>query len=345
MKLLNDYKLNDSISLKNRIVMAPLTRCFATNELVATEDISNYYEKRAGAGLIITEATIINKLAQGYPNTPGIFTKEQIEGWKLTTKKVHAKGGKIFLQIWHVGRVSHPHFLNGETPVAPSAVKLNGHVPRSGDLEYGIPRALETHEVSAIIEDYKQAALNAIEAGFDGVEIHGANGYLIDQFLHQQTNLREDKYGGSIENRSRFALQIVDEVIKAIGANKTAIRLSPGAYIHLEHTSGDEDTFKFLLKMLNDKKLAYIHTGIFDDSLTFDYLGGTSTEFLRENYNGTVMASGGYTSEKSEQDILLNKYDLVSIGRPFIANPDYVEKIKTNEPLTKYDDDMLGTLI
>jgi len=344
MKLLETFKLNDKIEIKNRIVMAPLTRSFATDDLIPTEDIAKYYEKRADAGLIITEATIVNKQGQGYPNTPGIYSSEQIQAWKKTTQLVHEKGGKIFLQIWHVGRVSHPIYLNGESPVAPSAVKLDGRVPRTEDLEYGTPRALELNEVAGIIEDFKQAALNAIEAGFDGVEIHGANGYLIDQFLHQETNTRTDKYGGSIENRSRFALQIVDEVTKAIGAERTAIRLSPGAYIHLGYTQGDEDTFKFLLNMLNDKNLAYVHTGIFDDSLTFDYLGGTATEFIRENYKGNVIASGGYTSDKSEQDLHLNKYDLVAIGRPFIANPDYVSKVKNNIELTNYDASMLESL-
>jgi 2,4-dienoyl-CoA reductase-like NADH-dependent reductase (Old Yellow Enzyme family) len=345
MKLLKEYKLNEEITLNNRIVMAPLTRCFATDELVPTTEIANYYEKRADAGLIITEATIINPMGQGYPNTPGIFNKKQIEGWKQTTEKVHAKGGKIFLQIWHVGRVSHPIYLNGNDPVAPSAIKLEGHVPRSGDLEYGTPRALETNEVNAIINDYEQAALNAIEAGFDGVEIHGANGYLIDQFLHQHTNTRDDMYGGSIENRVRFALEIVDKVTKAIGSQRTGIRLSPGAYFNMKHIAGDEETFKHLLNKLSDKKLAYVHTGIFDDETSFDYLGGSATEFLRENYNGTIIASGGYTSEKSEQDIHLNKFDLVAIGRPFIANADYVEKVKNKIELKKYNENMLSELI
>lgn len=345
MKLLEEYSLNPNITLKNRIVMAPLTRSFASDQLVPTEEVSNYYEKRADAGLIITEATIISKNAQGYPNTPGIFTKDQIEGWKLTTNKVHKKGGKIFLQLWHVGRVSHPIFLDGETPVAPSAVKLDGRVPRTDNKEYGTPRALETHEVETIIQDYKIAAQNAIKAGFDGVEIHGANGYLIDQFLHQHTNQRSDKFGGSTENRSRFLLQIIDEITNAIGPERTGLRLSPGAYIHMEHTEGDEKTFKFILQMINDKNLAYVHAGIFDDSISFDYLGGSTSEFLREHYNGTVIASGGYTSDKGEQDLHLNKFDLLAIGRPFIANPDYIQKVKSNTVLTEYDPSMLETLI
>ncbi|OUR95841.1 alkene reductase [Halobacteriovorax marinus] len=345
MKLLEEYRLNAKVSLKNRIVMAPLTRSFADDNLVPTEEISNYYEKRADAGLIITEATMISRSAQGYPNTPGIYSKEQIAGWKKTTSKVHAKGGKIFLQIWHVGRVSHPIYLDGQPAVAPSAVKLEGRVPRADDLQYETPRALETHEVESIIEDFRTAALNAIEAGFDGVEIHGANGYLIDQFLHQHTNKRNDKFGGSLENRSRFLLQIVDAVTKAIGVERTGLRLSPGAYFNMEHTKGDELTFKFILNMLNDKNLAYLHTGIFDDSMSFDYLGGTATEFLRENYSGTVIASGGYNSDKGEQDIHLNKFDLLAIGRPFIANPDYVAKVKGNIELTAYDESMLGSLV
>ncbi|WP_127716103.1 alkene reductase [Halobacteriovorax sp. HLS] len=345
MKLLEKYKLNSTIEMQNRIVMAPLTRCFATDELVPTQLMADYYEKRADAGLIITEATIVTKGGQGYPNTPGLFSKEQGDGWKLVTDKVHKRGGKIFAQLWHVGRVSHSIYLNGNAPVAPSAVLLAGRVPRAEDLEYPMPRALEISEIETIIQEFKQAAINAIEAGFDGVEIHGANGYLIDQFLHQHTNLRDDQYGGSVANRARFALQIIDETIKAIGSHRVGIRLSPAAYFNMEYVKGDEDTFDFLLEMINDKNMAYVHVGIFDDTASFDYLGGTVSEYIRSKYKGVLIASGGKTSEVAEQDLHLNKYDLVAIGRPFIANPDYVSRVRSNSSLVDYNESMLTSLV
>lgn len=342
-KLLEQFKLSPSITLKNRIVMAPLTRCFADDELAPTDLIADYYARRADTGLIITEATIITPDGQGYPNTPGIYNENQIAKWKIVTDKVHKNGGKIFSQLWHVGRVSHPTYLEGKTPVAPSAVELTGRVPRT-QLEYGMPRALENHEVYDIIQEFKQGAINAIKAGFDGVEIHGANGYLLNQFIHQHTNLRTDEFGGSLEARAKFTLDIVDHIIEAVGADKVGIRLSPAAYIYQEHTQGDVETYAYILEKLNEKKIAYVHTGIFDDSATYDYLGGSATSFLRRHFKGNVIASGSYKPNDATMAITEDKFDLIAVGRDIIANPDYVKKITNNINLIEYNESMLSEL-
>lgn len=344
-EVLVPFKLNSTVELSNKVVMAPLTRCFADDEFVPTLDIEKYYERRSSVGLIISEGTVIAPSGHGYPNTPGIYTEKQIAGWKKVTERVHAGGGKIFMQIWHVGRVSHPTYLNGEAPVAPSAVALAGRIPRTDDLQYATPRALETAEVKKIIEQYKQAAINAVAAGFDGVEIHGANGYLVDQFLHQKTNMREDEYGGSTENRARFALEVVAAVADAIGPHRTGIRLSPGAYFNMEHSDGDLLTFELLLSELSKTELAFVHAGIFDDATDFDYLGGSVTQYLRKHYTGTVIGNGSYTAESGASAIKDNKFDLIAIGRALIANPDYIGKISEGEKLTEYNESMLGSLI
>lgn len=339
------YKLNKNITLTNRIVMAPLTRCFADNNLVPTPLMAEYYARRADAGLIVSEATIIDPLGQGYPNTPGIYTDEQIEGWKLTTKAVHKKGGKIFCQLWHCGRVAHSMYT-GQSPVSASATSWQGKVPRTKDAEYEMARELTTTEVKELVEKYAQAAKNAIKAGFDGVEIHGANGYLIDQFLRQQTNQRKDEYGGSIANRARFALDIVDAVSAAIGADITAIRHSPQAYVHLEYTQGDEKTYQYLFQQLSQKNIAYVHLGAFSDHYTFDYLdAGKASEFIRKHYQGNFITCGSYSIEMAEQALLDKKADLVAIGRAFIANPDLIQKIKSDQELVEYNMEMLTKLI
>ncbi|VAW45518.1 NADH-dependent flavin oxidoreductase, Oye family [hydrothermal vent metagenome] len=290
--LFEKYKLNSSITLANKIVMAPLTRCFADNDLVPTNKIAQYYARRADAGLIISEATIIDPLGQGYPNTPGIYTDAQIEGWKLATDAVHQQGGKIFCQLWHTGRVAHSIYTK-QQPVAPSAVAWHGKVPRTAGLEYEMPHALTTQAVKQLVQKYIGAAKNAIKAGFDGVEIHGANGYLIDQFLRQDTNKRSDEYGGSETNRARFALEIVAGIIAAIGTDKVGIRLSPQAYVHLEYTNGDEQTYEYLLQQLSKKSICYVHLGAFNDQYIFDYLDGSkASEFIRKHYQGTFITCG-----------------------------------------------------
>jgi 2,4-dienoyl-CoA reductase-like NADH-dependent reductase (Old Yellow Enzyme family) len=342
--LLEPYELNDSLTLKNRIVMAPMTRCMATDELVPTEQMAGYYARRAEAGLIISEATIVRPDGQGYPNTPGIYSSAQVKGWQQVTEAVHAREGLMFLQLWHVGRVSHPSYLKGELPVAPSAVPLTGRLKRNSELEYGMPRALETDEIPAIVEAYAQGAANAMEAGFDGVEIHGANGYLIDQFLHRHSNRRTDGYGGSMENLTRFALEVVDAVVARVDRKRVGIRLSPGAYHYMESHPDDPDVFRLLLAHLEERRIAYVHTGIFDDSIVFDYLDGTATAFLRRHHRGAVIGCGSYTPQRAAECIADSAFDLIAFGRPFIANPDLVSRIAKGEAPAAYDESMLETL-
>lgn len=321
--------------------MAPLTRCFADNNLIPTSLMKDYYYRRADAGLIISEATIINKAAQGYPNTPGIYTKDQINGWKKITDAVHEKGGKIFCQLWHVGRISHSIYQKANSlPLAPSAVKAEGRVSRT-ELDFETPKAMTIAEIESTINDYKNAALNAIEAGFDGVEIHGANGYLIDQFIHANTNQREDIYG---DDKTLFCKKVISAITEVVDPKRVGIRLSPGAYMQQTYTPGDEQRYIEIFKFIETKKLAYIHTGIFDDSEIFPYLDGTATEFIRNNYSGTVIACGGHTAKSAERDIKIEKFDLVAIGRSFIANPDYVSKIRNAETLVEYNPEMLKEL-
>lgn len=343
--LLQPYKLNDQITLNNRIVMAPLTRCMAGEGLVATDDMAAYYARRAEAGLIISEATIIRADGQGYPNTPGLFTQQQVESWKKVTSAIHENGGKIFAQLWHTGRVAHPHFFDGDHVLAPSAVPFEGTVPRMRELTYTTPKAATTEEIKQLIEDYATAAENAIAAGFDGVEIHGANGYLIDQFLHYDTNQRKDEYGQTPDNMARFPLAVIDAIAGRIGGYRTGLRLSPGAYAHMTPDPRDRAVFDYLLAELEKRELAYLHEGMFDDSMEFDHLGGRVSEYMRHNYSKTLMAVGGYTAETGAEAIKNNAFELLAIGRPFIANPDYVTRVKEGQALTDYDPDMLEQLI
>ncbi|MCG9767853.1 alkene reductase [Pseudoalteromonas piscicida] len=341
--LFENVKLNNTISLNNRILMAPLTRCMADDDLVPTDDMVKYYAKRAKAGLIISEATIIRPDGQGYPNTPGLFTQAQIAGWKKVTDAVHAEGGKMFAQLWHVGRVAHPYFFDGEV-LAPSAIGVEGTVPRMRELTYQIPKAVTQEEITQLVADYAQAAANAIEAGFDGVEIHGANGYLIDQFLHHAANQRTDEYGQTPENMSRFALQVTDAVADRIGADRVGLRVSPGAYFNMDGDQRDRAVFDFLISALNSRNLAYLHVGIFDDAMEFEYLGGSVSAYLRSIYKGTLVGVGSYTAASGAEAIQNQQFDLLAIGRPFIANSDYVEKVKAGQAVKEYDESMLATL-
>ena len=347
--LFESYALNDTIKLNNRILMAPLTRCMADDELVPTPAMAEYYARRAEAGLIISEAVIIRPDGQGYPNTPGLFTKAQIAGWQKVTAAVHQNGGKIFAQLWHTGRVAHPYFYakseDDAVVLAPSALRVEGTVPRMRDLTYITPKAASQEEIASLVVDYAKAAENAIAAGFDGVEIHGANGYLIDQFLHHDSNRREDEYGGSSENMARFPLAVVDAIIDKIGADRTALRVSPGAYFNMAGDSRDKAVFDYLLPELEKRNLAFLHIGIFDDSMEFDYLGGSASSYVRANYSKTLVGVGGYTAETASNAIADSKFDLIAIGRPFIANPDYVSKVKSNAPLESYSDEMLTSLV
>ncbi|MEH6625025.1 MAG: alkene reductase [Motiliproteus sp.] len=340
--LFDKVDLGNGLTLNNRIVMAPLTRSKADDDLVPTAAMAAYYGRRADAGLIISEATIVAADGQGYPNTPGLFNAEQVESWKQVTQRVHQNGGKMFAQLWHTGRVSHPIYQDGKAPMAPSAIELHGRIPRFSDLEYGTPRAMTDADIERVIEDFGRAAANAKLAGFDGVEIHGANGYLIDQFLHWHTNHRNDGYGGSPEKMSQFLFRIIERVSQEI--TQVGLRLSPAAYIHVEHDARDKAVFDYLLEQLNRYNLSYVHGGIFNDE-PFDHLQGTITQYIRRHYRGTVIASGGYDAESASSTVLGGDADLIAIGRPFIANPDYVSKVRNQQPPIPYEESMLAELI
>jgi N-ethylmaleimide reductase len=346
--LFQTYVLNKTLSLKNRILMAPLTRCMADDELVPTQAMADYYGRRGEAGLIISEAVTIRPDGQGIPNTPGIFTPAQIDGWRTVTDAVHQNGGKIFAQLWHTGRVAHPHFYQStgnQDVIAPSAVGVEGTVPRMRELTYQTPKAASVEEIEQLVSDYSQAAANAIDAGFDGVEIHGANGYLIDQFLHHDSNRRSDEYGQTPENMSRFALEVVDAIVERIGNERTALRVSPGAYFNMAGDSRDRDVFDYLIPSLEKRDLAFLHIGVFDDAMEFDYLGGRASSYVRSIYNKTLVGVGSFTAKAGSQAITDDKFDLLAIGRPFIANPDYVERVRDGKDLVEYSDVMLTSLV
>ncbi len=257
---------------------------------------------------------------------------------------MHANGGKIFAQLWHTGRVAHPAFFAGEYVLAPSALGVEGSVPRRRELQYTVPKAASQAEIKQLVADYAQAAENARLAGFDGVEIHGANGYLIDQFLHFDSNQRSDEYGETLTNMARFALEVVDAVIARIGAERTALRVSPGAYFNIKADPRDREVFDYLLPELEKRNLAYLHEGMFDDSVTFDFLGGRVSTYLRQHYSKTLMGVGGFSAETGATAIENNEFDLLAIGRPFIANPDYIARVQKGEELKAYQDSMLTEL-
>jgi len=342
--LFTPLALDAGLTLPNRIVMAPMTRCMAGEGLVPTEAMAAYYARRAEAGLIVTEGTLVRADGQGYPNTPGLFTEQQMAGWQGVTEAVHAAGGRIFAQLWHVGRVSHPTYLDGASPIAPSPVAPDGRVPRT-DLTYTTPRALELAEIPAVVAAYGTAAANAKRAGFDGVEIHGANGYLIDQFLHHHTNRRTDAYGGSPAAMARFCIEVVDAVAAAMGAGRTGIRLSPAAYHFMEADPRDVGVFDYLLATLTGRDLAYIHAGIAGHDWTYDDLGGTVAAYLRGRYSGRLVACGGFTPASAAEAVAAGECDLAAIGRPFIANPDLVARIRDGRELVEYHERMLLRLV
>jgi len=338
--LFTPLALDTGLTLPNRIVMAPMTRCMAGDGLVPTAAMAAYYARRTEAGLIVTEGTIVRADGQGYPNTPGLFTKQQVAGWQGVTEAVHAAGGRIFCQLWHVGRISHPTYLDGKPPIAPSPVAPEGKVPRT-DLTYTTPRALDAREIPEVVAAYGTAAANARRAGFDGVEIHGANGYLVDQFLHHHTNRRTDAYGGDPARMARFCLEVVDAVAQAAGAGRTGIRLSPAAYHFMEGDPLDVAVFDYLLAELAPRGLAYLHAGIADHTWTYDDLGGTVAAYLRGRYPGRLVACGGFTPGSAAAAIAAGECDLTAIGRPFIANPDLVARIRAGQELVAYHERML----
>ncbi len=326
-----------SIALKNRIVMAPLTRNRAGEGGVPQDLNVTYYEQRASAGLIVTEATPISAMGHGYPALPGIYTDAQVAGWKKVTDAVHAKGGKIVIQIWHVGRISHPTLLNGELPVAPSAIKPAGKAfTYKGLVDYVEPRALDASELPAIVQDYVHATKCALKAGFDGVEIHAANGYLLDQFLRDGSNKRTDNYGGSFENRARLLLEVTKAVVETAGADKVGIRISPVNPFNDMHDSNPQALFNYVVEQLNTFNLAYLHAvegGIHGGGKAdaFDF------EQMRKLYKGAYMANLSYDKARGNAAIASGHADVIAYGVPFIANPDLVERYKTDAVLNEAD--------
>ncbi|MDX6807298.1 alkene reductase [Terrihabitans rhizophilus] len=336
-KLFQPTSIGD-IQVANRIVMAPLTRNRAKAGQVPSDLAPTYYAQRASAGLIVTEATQVRPDAQGYLDTPGLHTPEQIEGWKKVTNAVHEAGGKIVVQLWHVGRISHTSLLGGKAPVAPSAIRAKTKTYIAGGFgEVSEPRALELDEIPAIVEDFGKAAANAIKAGFDGVEIHGANGYLIDQFLRDGANKRTDRYGGSIENRVRFLTEVVDAVVAAAGAGRTGIRLSPVTPANDLTDSDPQPLFNLAVAEIAKRNLAFLHMiegatqGPRDIAPDFDFAG------LRKMFPGSYIANNGYDLELARQRVNSGDVDLVAFGRAFISNPDLVERLKKGAALAEGD--------
>jgi N-ethylmaleimide reductase len=324
-----------ALKLANRIVMAPLTRNRAGPGLVPGKFAAEYYAQRATAGLIVTEATQISAQAQGYADTPGCYTDDQVAGWKRVTDAVHDKGGKIVVQLWHTGRVSHTSFQkDGQAPVGPSAIRANTKtfIAGQGFVDASMPRALKLSEIPGIIEDFRYACTRALEAGFDGVELHGAHGYLLDAFLRDGTNHRTDAYGGSIENRARLILEVAAACAKAIGANRLGVRISPVSSAGDSRDSNPQPLFNHVVEGLSILRLAYVHvvegeTGGARDSIAFDY------DALRDRFDGDWMVNNGYDREMAMKTITSGRADLVSFGRLFMANPDLVERLSEDAPL------------
>ncbi len=316
-------------TIPNRIIMAPLTRSRAGSERIPNDLMATYYSQRAEAGLIISEATAVHPMGVGYANTPGIWNNEQIEGWKKITKAVHDKGGKIFMQLWHVGRISDPMFLNGELPVAPSAIAASGHISLvRPQKNFVTPRALRTEEIPMIVEYFRHGSQNALQAGFDGVEIHGANGYLIDQFLQDGTNIRTDQYGGSIENRARLALEITDAAISVWGPDRVGYHIAPRGDAHGISDSNPFGTFSYLVEQLGKRKIAFIFARELQDDKSL-------TAKLKKAFGGVYIANEKITRDGAESLLERGDADAVAWGLNFIANPDLVKRFKENAPLNQ----------
>lgn len=337
LKLFQPGRIGD-IEIANRVVMAPLTRCRADE---AAGDIPGsalnveYYRQRSNAGLIISEGTQVSPLGKGYMATPGIYSEAQVEGWKPITQAVHAAGSKIVAQIWHVGRITHPDLTGGAQPVAPSAIaaKVVAYT-RNGKVEAPVPHALTIDEIAEVVAQFRRAAANAIRAGFDGVEIHGANGYLVDQFLRDGANQRTDAYGGSIENRCRFALELVDAVVAEIGAGRVGIRLSPLTPANDLSDSNPQALFGHLVEQLDQRGIAFLHvvegaTGGPRDLPGFDYAAA------RQAFKGTYIANNGYDRQMAIDAVESGRADAVAFGRQYIANPDLVQRLKQGAALNQ----------
>jgi 2,4-dienoyl-CoA reductase-like NADH-dependent reductase (Old Yellow Enzyme family) len=320
-----------AFTLKNRVVLAPLTRCRASAGRVPNDMMREYYEQRASAGLMLTEATSVTPMGVGYPDTPGIWSDEQVAGWKKITDAVHAKGGTIVLQLWHVGRISDPVYLDGALPVAPSAIAPKGHVSLLRPVkEFVVPRALELSEIPGIVAAYRRGAENAKRAGFDGVEVHGANGYLLDQFLQDSTNHRTDAYGGPIENRARLMLEVVDAAIDVWGADRVGLHLAPRGDSHTMGDSNPLATFGYVATEVGKRKIAFIFTR--------EYQGPDAiSPELKKLFGGVFISNEKFTKESAEAAINAGAADAIAFGKQFIANPDLPERFKLNAPLNTPD--------
>lgn len=337
--LFQPYQLG-SLTLANRIVMAPLTRSRAGAGDVPTPLMATYYAQRASAGLIISEATQISPQGKGYIQTPGIYSTEQIAGWEQVTEAVHSHGGKIFMQLWHVGRISHPALqVDGVLPVAPSAIRAHGQVfTGQGMVDLVTPRALRLDEIPGIIADYRRAAENAREAGFDGVEIHSANGYLLDQFLRDKTNRRTDAYGGSVENRARLLLEVTDAVLDIWEPDRVGVRLSPLSPVHDIEDSDPETLFSHVVTALSARRLGFLHVveGVTGGPRETGHPFKLQT--LRGLFDGTYIGNNGYDRDLALATREANAADLIAFGKLFIANPDLVERLRRHAPLNQPDE-------
>ena len=345
--LLQSFKLGD-ITLKNRLVMAPMTRSRAENKDNAPTDMHvKYYTQRAGAGLIITEGSQVSKRAVGYIHTAGIHSKPQIEGWKKVVNAVHKEGGKIFIQLWHVGRMSHPDFHNGEKPLAPSAVNPNAksYTPE-GFKDTVEPKAMTLEEIKETQQEFVDAAKNAVEAGFDGVEIHSSNGYLFHQFFNKNANVRTDEYGGSIENRARIFFETLDKVKEVLPENKIGVRLNPSLNEVFGITATEETipTYDYIIERLNNYELAYLHLSEpFTDVSDIEFLETEIAKRYRPKYKGNLMINAGFTQETGNKVIEAGDADLVAFGKLYISNPDLAERFAINAPTAAWDEDTFYT--
>jgi len=327
--LFDPLQLGDLL-LPNRVIMAPLTRTRAGEGRVPNALIAEYYAQRAGAGLMLSEATSVDPMGVGYPDTPGIWSDAQVTGWQQVTRAVHAAGGRIFMQLWHVGRVSHPDYLDGQLPVAPSAIAPQGHVSLlRPQREFVTPRALETREIPAIVAAYRQGAENGKRAGFDGVEIHGANGYLLDQFLQDGSNRRTDRYGGSIENRARLLLEATDAAISVWGAGRVGVHLAPRGDAHSMGDSNPLATFGYVAEELGKRGIAFIFTR---ESLGEKRI---SPE-LKRRFGGVLIANEGFDRESAQRVLDAGEADAVSFGKLFISNPDLPRRLQLGAPLNPF---------
>ena len=341
--LLQPY-ISKNLELKNRVIMAPMTRSRANTEgNVPTDELHGiYYEQRASAGLIITEGAQVSKEAVGYIHTPGIYSKAQIEGWKKVTKRVHDKGGKIFIQLWHVGRISHPDFHNGALPLAPSAINPNRKpFTPDGFKDTVTPREMTQEDIDRTIQDFVNAGKNAMKAGFDGVEIHSSNGYLFHQFFTNCSNTRTDKYGGSIENNARFFFETLDAMKKEMPEQKIGVRFNPSLHSVMAGITIDSATipiFEYIIKKLNDYDLAYVHLSEpFSDVSNVPHAVTEIARHFRPLYKGTLMINTEFTFDKGNEVLNANEADLVAFGKPYISNPDLVERFEHGIPLTAWD--------